>query len=131
MGIQKDKLSKEQKAEIERLRQFIARNGLDARMNGTKWRQAIDAITAASASAPEYRFRCVTDSADPGPQAWRGDFPAGLPLYNAIEWIEIKRSPSSTPIATALTAVRVPAEETPGGIRIVGYARRERKSVGR
>lgn len=50
MGIAKDKLTDARKQEVERLRQFVSRNRLDVKMNSTKWRAAIDAVLAASAS---------------------------------------------------------------------------------
>ena len=43
MGIAKDKLTDEQKREVERLRQFVSRNKFNVLMNSTKWRAAIDA----------------------------------------------------------------------------------------
>ncbi|MEO7958537.1 MAG: DUF6678 family protein, partial [Fibrobacteria bacterium] len=65
MGIKKDKLTDNQKKEIERLRLFVARNRLDARMNGTKWRAAIDAVMAIPGYTPSFRVKIVTDAAEP------------------------------------------------------------------
>lgn len=89
MGIQKDKLTNDQKAEIERLRQFVARNRLDARMNGTKWRAAIDAVTGIEGYVPSFRVKAVTDAVDPPASAWDAAFPGNVPLYNSIEWLEL------------------------------------------
>lgn len=89
MGIQKDKLTNEQKAEIERLRQFVARNRLDARMNGTKWRAAIDAVMGIDGYVPSFRVKAVTDAEDPPAAAWDAAFPGNIPLYNSIEWLEL------------------------------------------
>src|SRR3954463_4202370 len=92
MGIAKDKLTEEQKREVERLRQFVSRNRLDVLMNSTKWRAAIDAVAGIAGYAAPYRVGGVTDPEDP-PLAWSTGFPAGLPLYNAIEWIELNVRP--------------------------------------
>ena len=89
MGIQKDKLTHDQKAEIERLRQFVARNRLDARMNGTKWRAAIDAVTGIEGYVPSFRVKAVTDAEDPPAAVWDPAFPGNVPLYNSIEWLEL------------------------------------------
>ncbi len=89
MGIQKDKLTHDQKAEIERLRQFVARNRLDARMNGTKWRAAIDAVTGIEGYVPSFRVKAVTDAEEPPAAVWDAAFPGNVPLYNSIEWLEL------------------------------------------
>jgi hypothetical protein len=141
MGIAKDKLTEEQKREVERLRQFVSRNRFIVRMNSTKWRAAIDAVAAIPGFAsPDYRVRLITDAADPAPGHWTPGFPAGLPLYNAIEWVELRsqaagpwdaRTQSRTrdfgdAIRAALDAAEVPHEEGPEGVRIVGHARERR-----
>ena len=143
MGIQKDKLTQEQKAEIERLRQFVARNRLDARMNGTKWRSAIDAVMGIEGYLPSFRVKAVTDGEDPPAAAWDEAFPGNVPLYNSIEWLELcpqnppggamapwagsggkpKRADFREALKRELAAAGIPIEETPGGIRIIGYAR--------
>lgn len=89
MGIQKDKLTNDQKAEIERLRQFVARNRFDARMNGTRWRAAIDAVMGVEGYAPSFRAKAVTDAEEPTEAAWDTAFPGNIPLYNSIEWLEL------------------------------------------
>lgn len=105
MGIQKDKLTNDQKAEIERLRQFVARNRLDARMNGTKWRAAIDAVTGIEGYVPSFRVKAVTDAEDPSEAVWDEAFPGNIPLYNSIEWLELcPRNPLGRPAAGAATA---------------------------
>jgi hypothetical protein len=148
MGIQKDKLTDEQKKEIERLRQFVARNRLDARMNGTKWRAAIDAVMAIPGYAPSFRVKLVTDAAEPPAGAWDAAFPDRIPLYNSIEWLELNPMGSPVPGASAakpsggrkggsdfrgagfgealrrdLLAAGIPIEETATGIRIIGFLR--------
>ncbi|MDB5103182.1 MAG: hypothetical protein JWP91_871 [Fibrobacteres bacterium] len=169
MGIQKDKLSEAQKQEIERLRQFVARNRLDARMNGTKWRAAIDTVMALEGYNPSFRVKAVTDAVEPPPGQWNGAFPEAIPLYNSIEWLELNpfaevpygaagssRPPGAAGAAAttgaaeaagsvagfgkdhkgkpkrpdfrealkgALSAAGIPIEETPTGIRIIGYSR--------
>lgn len=139
MGIQKDKLTDEQKKEIERLRQFVARNRLDARMNGTKWRAAIDAVMAIPGYAPSFRVKLVTDTAQPPAGAWNTAFPGGIPLYNSIEWLELHPSGNVAGSAAGkagfreagfrealrrdLTAAGIPIEETATGIRIIGFVR--------
>lgn len=131
MGIAKDKLTEEQKREVERLRQFVSRNRLDVLMNGTKWRAAIDAVAGLAGYAAPFRVRRVTDTQDP-PLAWSTGFPAGLPLYNAIEWIELnvrpdRKGPDFTdPLRRALQAEGIPIAIEKTGLRILGHARRER-----
>ena len=135
MGIQKDKLTNDQKAEIERLRQFVARNRLDARMNGTKWRAAIDAVMGIEGYVPAFRVKSVTDSMDP-PAAWDAAFPGNVPLYNSIEWLELcTRNPDAwnggkakpadfrDALKRELTKAGIPIEESQGGIRIIGFTR--------
>jgi hypothetical protein len=143
MGIQKDKLTNDQKAEIERLRQFVARNRLDARMNGTKWRAAIDAVTGIEGYMPSFRVKAVTDAEDPPAAGWDAAFPGKIPLYNSIEWLELcPQNPQGGAAASqarsggkagradfrdalkrVLTAAGIPIEETSGGIRIIGFTR--------
>lgn len=141
MGIAKDKLTEEQKREVERLRQFVSRNRITVRMNSTKWRAAIDAVTAIPGfGAPDYKVKLVTDAADPAPGHWTPGFPAGLPLYNAIEWVELrsrvagawdagtrsKAKDFGDAIRKALEAEGIPHGEGSEGIRIIGHSR-ERK----
>jgi hypothetical protein len=148
MGIQKDKLTDEQKKEIERLRQFVARNRLEARMNGTKWRAAIDAVMAIPGYTPSFRVKIVTDAEEPPKGAWDAAFPDRIPLYNSIEWLELNPAGSPVPGASAakpsggrkggqdlreagfkealrreLVAIGIPIEETATGIRIIGFMR--------
>jgi hypothetical protein len=139
MGIQKDKLTDEQKKEIERLRQFVARNRLDARMNGTKWRAAIDAVMAIPGYTPSFRVKLVTDAAEPPAGAWDAAFPGGVPLYNSIEWLELHPAGNTVgnkagkagsrdagfreALRRELTAAGIPIEETATGIRIIGFVR--------
>lgn len=139
MGIQKDKLSEDQKKEIERLRNFVARNRLEARMNGTRWRAAIDAILGVPGYRASFRIKRVTDAAEP-PGLWEGDFPGGIPLYNSIEWLELNPRAPAAPapprrgggadfgqaIREGLAAAKIPFEENRGAIRIVGYVRKDR-----
>lgn len=134
MGIPKDKLSEDQKKEIERLRQFVARNRLDARMNGTKWRAAIDAIQSLEGYKPRFRVKCVTDAVEP-PLQWDEGFPGNIPLYNSIEWLELdpsgpaqgkpgkKRPDFGEALMRCLTGAGIPIAEGGPGIRIIGYAR--------
>jgi hypothetical protein len=145
MGIQKDKLTNEQKAEIERLRQFVARNRLDARMNGTKWRAAIDAVMGIDGYVPSFRVKAVTDTEDPPAAAWDAAFPGNIPLYNSIEWLELrpqsplggrapggaqawnggktKRADFRDALKRVLSEAGIPIEETVEGIRIIGFTR--------
>lgn len=136
MGIQKDKLTNGQKAEIERLRQFVARNRLDARMNGTKWRAAIDAVMGIEGYVPSFRVKSVTDAVEPPAAAWDAAFPAHVPLYNSIEWLELcPRNPNAwngskakpvdfrEALKRELTQAGIPIEDAPGGIRIIGFTR--------
>jgi hypothetical protein len=128
MALKKDKLSDAQKAELERLRPFIARQGLVARMNGAAWRAALDAVLGIEGFTPLYRVRCVRDSQDPPEAQWSGPLPQGLPLYNFIEWLEINPRPArgrdcSAALAAALDAAGAPWSATAGGIRIIGYER--------
>lgn len=140
MGIQKDKLTEEQKKELERLRQYAARNRLSARMNGTKWRAAIDAVAAMEGYRPSFRYRDVTVAADPAP-GWDEAFPRNIPLYNSMEWLELNaRSADAPPKAAwkgkggsegdfreallrALGGAGIPTAETAEGVRIIGYDR--------
>jgi hypothetical protein len=141
MGIAKDKLSEEQKREVERLRQFVSRNRITVRMNSTKWRAAIDAVIAIpDFGPPEYKVKLITDSVDPAPGGWIPGFPAGLPLYNAIEWVELRSKVAGAwdaktrskvrdfgeTIRKSLEAVEVPCGEGPEGIRILGHTRENR-----
>jgi len=137
MGIKKEKLSEEQKKEVEKLRKFVSRNRLSPRMNGTKWRAAIDSITGIPEYAPSFRVKRITDSVDPLSTTWNSNFPADIPLYNSIEWLELnsqgpaifikgrpaKRKDFSKELSQALTTMQIPIEETLTGIRIIGYAR--------
>ncbi|MBW8889906.1 MAG: hypothetical protein JF616_19270 [Fibrobacteres bacterium] len=128
MGIAKDKLTEEQKREVERLRQFVSRNRLNVLMNSTKWRAAIDAVAGIAGYPAPFRVRQITDLQDP-PLSWSPGFPAGLPLYNAIEWIELdvrpdRRGPDFTdPLQRALKAAGVPIAIEETGLRILGHAR--------
>ncbi len=132
MGIAKDKLSEEQKKEVERLRQFVSRNRFNVLMNSTKWRAAIDAVAAIPGYPAPYRIRCVTEVRDP-PAAWIQGFPEGLPLYNAIEWLELnplvvvpgkgKPRDFGADIQSALQAAGVPMAVEKTGIRILGHTR--------
>jgi hypothetical protein len=151
MGIQKDKLTEEQKQEIERLRNFVARNRLNAQMNGTKWRAAIDAVMAIPGYAPSFRVKCIPGGAEPAEGAWDPAFPANIPLYNSIEWLELNpRLPGPDRQGAAggagygsykkdkgqekgpdfrealkreLISVKIPILDTPTGVRIIGYSR--------
>jgi hypothetical protein len=138
MGVKKDSLTAEQKAEVERLRQFVARRRLSPTMNSTKWRAALDAVLAVPGYAPSFRCRLVTDQADPGP-GWNGDVPGGLPLYNAIEWLEFNplsrsdappqkgakdRRPSfAEALRAALQGAGIPLADSPSGVRIQAYVK--------
>jgi hypothetical protein len=131
MGIAKDKLTEEQKREVERLRQFVSRNRLNVLMNSTKWRAAIDAVAGIPGYAARFRVRQITDLQDP-PLSWATGFPAGLPLYNAIEWIELEVRPDrkgpdfTDPLKSALAAAGVPIAIEKTGMRILGHARKAR-----
>lgn len=141
MGIAKDKLTEEQKREVERLRQFVSRNRITVKMNSTLWRAAIDAVMAIpDMGQPEYKLKLITDTADPVPGRWSPGFPAGLPLYNAIEWVELRSKilgawdaktkgkvrDFGEAIRRALEAAEVPHEDGPEGIRILGHTREMR-----
>lgn len=134
MGIAKDSLNDDQKREVERLRQFVSRNKFNVLMNSTKWRAAIDAVSALEGYPAPFRVRCVTDNQDP-PPAWRTGFPAGLPLYNAIEWVELDPRPAAAmgkprdfgeAILAALKAAGIPTAVEKSGIRILGHTRQAR-----
>ena len=155
MGIAKDKITEEMKKEIERLRQFTSRNRFDARMNSTKWRAAIDAVSALEGYAPAFRIKAVTDLVDPATGAWDAAFPGNIPLYNSIEWLElhpsgaaaigagagahaggnpggnsggkIKRADFRAALRQALEAAGIPIEDAATGIRIIGYVRQGKK----
>jgi hypothetical protein len=141
MGVQKDKLSEIQKQEIERLRNFVSRNRLNAHMTGTKWRAAIDAVQALPGYRPSFRVKCITDAQDPEPGPWDEGFPGNIPLYNSIEWLELNPFALPTPGAPAkgkrenfgealkrrLAAAQIPMADSMTGIRILGYSRPERK----
>jgi hypothetical protein len=129
MGVPKDKITDEMKKELERLRQFVARNRLDTRMNGTKWRAAIDAVAAIPGYAPAFRAKIVTEAAEPPAGAWDEAFPAHIPLYNSIEWLELRPRAAAKgedfrgALKRELGAIGIPIEETATGIRIIGYVR--------
>lgn len=128
MAIKKDKLSDAQKAELEKLRPFIARSGLSVKMNGGNWRSAFDAIIGITDYASSYRIRCVRDLQDPPENQWKGPLPQGLPLYNFIEWLELNPVSSdkrnySTEIQEALKSAGLPFTITKTGIRLYGYVR--------
>jgi hypothetical protein len=131
MGVAKDKLNEEQKREVERLRQFVSRNRLDALMNSTKWRAAIDAVAGLEGYPAPFRVRRITDAQDP-PVAWERGFPEGLPLYNSIEWVELDPRPDrkgrdfTAPLKTALEAAGVPIALEKTGLRILGHRRQPR-----
>jgi hypothetical protein len=134
MGIAKDKLNEDQKKEVERLRQFVSRNRFNVLMNSTKWRAAIDAVAAIEGYPAPFRVRCVTDTQDP-PAQWNQGFPAGLPLYNAIEWVELDPRPAAggkkapdfgDRIKVALEAAGIPLSVDKTGIRILGHTRQGR-----
>lgn len=137
MGIQKDKLTQEQKQELERLRNFVSRNGLSTQMNGTKWRAAIDAILAVPGYQASFRVKIITEAAEPPENQWNPSFPAQIPLYNAIEWLELNprmgpppagpgkdRRPDFTEaLRNALAESRIPLADSRTGVRIIGYSR--------
>jgi hypothetical protein len=140
MGIEKDKLTDEQKREVERLRQFATRNRLELKMNSTRWRAAIDAMMAVEEYALTFRVRCITDPSGAASD-WQSGFPEGLPLYNSIEWLEIQWSvPAGASkeirlalkqelpkrlheVASALKAAQIPHKLAPNGVIIEGYMR--------
>lgn len=140
MAVAKDKLTEEQKREVERLRQFATRQRFELKMNSTRWRAALDAILAVPGSALIYRCRCLTDAKEAIPE-WKTDFPQGLPLYNAIEWLDVQYSPPSgaakenrlafqrdfpaqlRDLESQLKSAAVPFESQERGIRILGYVR--------
>jgi hypothetical protein len=139
VGVKKESLSAEQKQEVERLRQFVARRRLSPAMNSTKWRAALDAALAVPGYAPSFRCKLVTDQADPAAGAWNPSVPGGLPLYNAIEWLEFnpfsagagappkggkdRRLSFAEPLRAALKAAGIPVAESPTGIRIQAYVK--------
>jgi hypothetical protein len=144
MGVKKESLTAEQKLEIEKLRQFVARRRLSPVMNSTKWRAALDAVLAVPGYAPSFRAKLVTDQAEPGVDAWNPQVPGGLPLYNAIEWLEFnswsfgsapkgaapkdRGVPGKLPgygeaLREALKAAGIPLAESPTGVRITGYVK--------
>lgn len=128
MGIAKDKLTEEQKREVERLRQFVSRNKFNVLMNSTRWRAAIDAVASVEGYPAPFRVRRVTDTQDP-PAAFSQGFPAGLPLYNAIEWVELDVKPDrkgrdfTADLKRALEAAGVPLAIGKMGLRILGHTR--------
>jgi hypothetical protein len=140
MGIEKDKLTEEQKREVERLRQFATRNRLELKMNSTRWRAAIDAVMAVEGSVLQFRYRCITDAAETFSD-WMTGFPEGLPLYNSIEWLEIQwSSPAGAAkeirqrfqqtfpkrlheLAADLKAAQIPFLLATHGVKIEGYRR--------
>lgn len=126
MGIAKDSLSQAQKQEVEHLRQFAARMGLTPLMNSTKWRYAIDAVTEVLPGA-RYRFKLI--KAKQEPNEWLAGFPVGLPLYNAIDWLELdladkKLKPARESIAAAWKTGQIPHELREGLLRLTAYAKR-------
>ena len=137
MGIQKDKLTEDQKKEIERLRQFVSRNRLNAHMNSTKWRAAIDAIQAIPGYRAAFRVKRITDANEPPANVWDTAFPGNIPLYNSIEWLELnphaepiavpgarpKRMDFSEALKRELDAAHIPVMESGTGIRIVAHTR--------
>lgn len=140
MGVQKDKLTQEQKQELERLRNFVSRNGLSTQMNGTKWRKAIDAILAIPGYTPSFRTKLITDAAEPPENVWNLFFPAQIPLYNSIEWFELNSKTGPAPtgpgkdrrpdfaeaLRSALAEAGIPMAESRTGVRIVGYSKPRR-----
>jgi hypothetical protein len=137
MGVKKESLTAGQKQEIDRLRQFVARRRLTPIMNSTKWRAALDAVLAIPGYVPSFRLKRVTDPADPPPGNWDPKVPGGLPLYNAIEWLEFNpasfsAAPKAGPgkpagygeaLRAALEAAGIPLAESPTGIRIACYVK--------
>jgi len=128
MAVKKDRLSDAQKAELEKLRPFIARSGLIVKMNAANWRSTLDAILGISGYSPRYRMRCVRDLQDPPESIWLGPLPEGLPLYNYIEWIELNpisvdKADYSTAIRAALQTKGISFSLTKTGIRVYGYLR--------
>lgn len=126
MGIAKDSLSQAQKQEIEQLRQFAARMGLTPLMNSTKWRYAIDAVTEV---LPGAKYRCKLIKAKQEPGEWVVGFPTGLPLYNAIDWVEIdltdkKLKAAREAITVAWQTGQIPHEMRAGVLRLTAYAKR-------
>ncbi len=133
MAIPKDKLTEKQKQELERLRHFVARNRLSSRMNGTKWRAAIDAVLGLEGYRPSFRYKALMAAADPPEAQWDEGFPANIPLYNSMEWLELnalsagiprkdKRGDFRQALLRALEAARVPVLESAAGVRIIGYS---------
>ena len=137
MGIKKDKLTEAQKQEVERLRNFVSRNRLTPLMNSSKWRAAIDAVQAVAGYAPSFRCRRITDLADPPEGQWDTAFPANIPLYNSIEWLELnplvghppaagkkdRREDFAPSLKRELAAVGIPLVESKTGVRIMAYSR--------
>jgi hypothetical protein len=134
MPIQKDKLTEAQKQELERIRNFVARNRLNSRMNGTKWRAVIDAVLTLEGYRPSFRFKALMAAADAPEPQWDDGFPANIPLYNSLEWLELntrsagvslkdKRGDFKAALQRVLEEARIPSEETHQGLRIIGYSR--------
>ena len=135
MGIKKDKLSEEQKKEVERLRNYVARHRLVPRMSSTKWRAAIDAITGVDGYRARYRCKRL-EMPEPGEQ-WSEGLEGGLPLYNSIEWLELnpmqvvpggigfkdRKRDFKPALLSVLAAARIPVEERDGLLRIQAYSK--------
>lgn len=141
MGIKKDTLTKEQKQEVERLRNFVSRNRLTSLMNSTKWRAALDAVLGLAGYTPSFRFKKITDAGDPADGQWDTAFPGNIPLYNSIEWLELnpfvgappvsgkkdRREDFSQALRRELAAAGIPLAESKTGVRILAYSRGDRK----
>jgi hypothetical protein len=134
MGIQKDKLTENQKQELERLRNFVSRNRLASHMNGTKWRAAIDAVLGLEGYRPSFRYKALLAAGDPPEAIWDESFPKNIPLYNSMEWLEFNAWSAGIPrrekkgdcrleLKRVLEAARIPILETAAGIRILAYTK--------
>lgn len=139
-------MTPEQQKDSERLDRYIVREGLASVMNDTKWREAIQVLQAVMGYSVRFRVKVVR-GAEPASGYWDGSFPYHVPLYKAIEWMEIntlvgiykdgletgrystgKTYDYSEEVAEALNAKSIPFYQADGVIRLQGYTRSSKLS---
>ena len=134
-------MTPEQQKDAERLARYIAREGLASVMNNTKWREAIQVLQDVMGYNVRFRVKCVR-GAEPPADYWDGSFPYHIPLYKAIEWMEIntivgvykdgaetgryytgETCDYTERVAEAMCAKSIPFCQADGIIRLQGYTR--------
>ena len=105
----------------EKVRRLASEQGLVSYMNDTKWREVCRTFSAMS-PLPQFRISDML-AKDGYVSDWDGEWYHHPYPYVSVRWLEVRLSPMSVPVGSALCVrIGAPAELTPHGIRIWGWA---------